>query len=136
MPSFDASIRDLGDSGLATIDMEGSPGGPLHIILTVPQQRLARMRPDLAFEFVSFVTFLEGHSKSGSVYEIHDYVQQALSHVTTPTTFVFSIESLNVPRDCQLVLSEHAEKLAISMIAWMAEKDSSDAEIAVRRTGS
>lgn len=136
MPSFDAWIRDLGDAGLAVIDMEGSSGGPLQIILAVPQQRLTKMRPDLAFEFVSFVTFLEGHKKSGSEHEIHDYVQQTLSHVTTPATFVFSIESLSVPRDCHLVLSEHAENLAISMIAWMAEKDCPGAENSIYRTGS
>jgi hypothetical protein len=31
-----ASIHDLGDAGLAIIDLEGSPGGPLEVTLVVP----------------------------------------------------------------------------------------------------
>jgi hypothetical protein len=123
MLNFCASIHDLGDAGLAVIDMEGSPGGPLQIILVVPAQRLPRVRPDLAFEFVSFVRFLEGPETVGSELAIHDYIQNVLARVAEPKTLVFSLESRYVLPEYHIVLSEQAEKLAMSMIAWTAEKD-------------
>jgi hypothetical protein len=126
--SFCASIHDLGDAGLAVIDMEGSPGGPLQIILAVPAQRLPEARTDLAFEFVSFVRFLEGHETVGSELAIHDYIQRVLDEAAGPRTLVFSIESRHVLPEYHIVLSEQAERLAISMIAWMAEKDAARAQ--------
>jgi hypothetical protein len=123
MLSFCASIHDLGDAGLAVIDMDGSPGGPLQIILAVPVQRLPKVRADLAFEFVSFVRFLEGQETAGSELAIHDYIQRVVSEVSEPKTLVFSIESRHVVPEYHIVLSEQAEKLAICMIAWMGEKD-------------
>jgi len=123
MLNFCASIHDLGDAGLAVIDMEGSPGGPLQIILVVPAQRLPRVRPDLAFEFVSFVRFLEGPETVGSELAIHDYIQNVLGRIAEPKTLVFSLESRHVLPEYHIVLSEQAEKLAMSMIAWTAEKD-------------
>jgi hypothetical protein len=47
--NFCASIHDLGDAGLAIIDLEGSPGGPLEVTLVVPTHRRARIRKDFAF---------------------------------------------------------------------------------------
>ena len=34
-----ASVRDLGDAGLAVLDADGSPGGPLEVVLVAPVQR-------------------------------------------------------------------------------------------------
>jgi len=121
--SFCASIHDLGDAALAVIDMEGSPGGPLQIVLAVPAQRQPLVRPELAFEFVSFVRFLEGAETVGSELAIHDYIQRVLEESAEPRTLVFSIESRHVHPECHIPLSEQAERLAICMIAWMAEKD-------------
>ena len=121
--NFRASIHDLGDAGLAVIDMEGSPGGPLQIVLVVPARRLARIRPDLAFEFVSFVRFLEGPETLGAELAIHDRIQQVLSHAGEPRNLVFSIESRHVLPEYRIALSEHVERLATSMIAWTTEKD-------------
>jgi len=123
MLNFCASIHDLGDAGLAVIDMDGSPGGPLQIILVVPAQRLPRVRPDRAFEFVPFVRFLEGPETVGSELAIHDYIQNVLARVAEPKTLVFSLESRHVLPEYHIVLSEQAERLAMSMIAWTAEKD-------------
>ena len=64
---FHVSIHDLGDAGLALLDIEGSPGGPLEVVLAIPAQRRARIRPDLAFEFVAFLGLSErpGESRLG-----------------------------------------------------------------------
>jgi hypothetical protein len=131
--SFCASIHDLGDVGLGVIDMDGSPGGPLQIILAVPAQRLPEVRTDLAFEFVSFVRFLEGRETVGSELAIHDYIQRVLHEAAGPRTLVFSIENRHVLPEYHIVLSEQAEKLAISMIARMAEKDAARAQESLPR---
>jgi hypothetical protein len=122
---FCASVHDLGDSGLATIDLEGSPGGPLEVTLVVPAHRRALVRKDFPFEFAAFLRFLEGPESSGSELAIHDYVHRVLSEVTAATTLVFSIETRFLEREVQILIAEQVERLALSMIAWMNEKDDS-----------
>lgn len=123
--SFCGAIHDLGDAGVATIDLEGSPAGPLSVLLVVPAQRRARVRQDFAFEFVSFLRFQEGRESSGSEYPIHEYVHRVLAESGPATTLVFSIETRFVEPEVMILLSEQVERLTMSMIAWMAEKDAS-----------
>ncbi|MBZ5595153.1 MAG: hypothetical protein LAP39_23150 [Acidobacteriia bacterium] len=122
---FCASIHDLGDAGLAIIDLEGSPGGPLEVTLVVPAHRRTRVRKDFAFEFAAFLRFLEGPESSGSELAIHDYIHRVLSETDAATTLVFSIETCLVEREVQILIAEQVERLAISMVAWMTEKDAS-----------
>jgi len=131
---FCASIHDLRDSGVAMIDMDGTPGGPLHFVLVVPAGRRLRLREDLAFEFLSFVRFLQGPEGLGSELAIHDYIQRVLHQNPAGATLVFSLEGRALESDLHRALSEQAEMLAMSMIAWMAEMDSEadvDAEVDV-----
>jgi len=121
--NFCASIHDLGDAGLAIIDLEGSPGGPLEVTLVVPAHRRARVRKDFAFEFAAFLRFLEGPESSGSELPIHDYIHRVLSEADAATTLVFSIETRFLEREVQILIAEQVERLAISMIAWLTEKD-------------
>jgi len=120
---FQASIHDLWDAGLALLDIQGSPGGPLEVVLAIPAQRRARIRPDLAFEFVAFLAFLKGLEKPGSEMAIHDYIQRVLGEADRASTLVFSIETRFVVPESRMSISEQAEKLAMSMIVWMAGKD-------------
>jgi hypothetical protein len=120
---FHVSIHDLRDAGLALLDIEGSPGGPLEVILAIPAQRRVRIRPEMAFEFVAFLGFLNGPGNAGSEMAIHDYIQRALGEADEPSTLVFSIETRFAVPESRLLISRQAERLAMSMIAWMAEKD-------------
>jgi len=124
---FCVSVHDLGDAGLAMIDLEGSPGGPLEITLVVPAHRRARVRKDFAFEFAAFLRFLEGSESSGSELAVHDYIHRLLSETDAATTLVFSIETCFVEREAQILIAEQVERLAIGMVAWMTEKDASHA---------
>jgi hypothetical protein len=121
--NFCASIHDLGDAGLAVIDLEGSLGGPLEVTLVVPAHRRARVRKDFAFEFAAFLRFLEGPESSGSELAIHDYIHRVLRETDAATTLVFSIETRFLEREVQILIAEQVERLAIGMIAWMTEKD-------------
>jgi hypothetical protein len=120
---FHVSIHDLWDAGLALLDIEGSPGGPLEVVLAIPARRRARIRPDLAFEFVAFLAFLKGLEKPGSEMAIHDYILRALGEADGTSTLVFSIETRFVVPESRMSISEQAERLAMCMIAWMEEKD-------------
>ena len=120
--AFHVSIHDLCDAGLALLDFEGSPGGPLEVVLVVPAQRRARIRPDMAFEYVAFLGFLRGLEKPGSEMAIHDYIQRVLEEADATSTLVFSIETRFMVPESRMLISQQAERLAMSMIAWMAEK--------------
>ena len=120
---FCTSIYDLGDAGLATIDLEGSPDGPLEVTLVVPAHRRARVRKDFAVEFAAFLRFLEGPKSSGSELAIHDHIHRVLSETGAATTLVFSVETTFLEREVQILIAEEVERLAIGMIAWMTEKD-------------
>ena len=121
--AFRASFHDLVDAGLGTIEMDGSPGGPLQIVLVVPAARRTRVRPELAFEFASFLRFLEGPETIGTELAIHDYVQRVLDQTAGSATLVFSVETRSIPAEVRLHLSQEAEKLITAMVACMARKD-------------
>ena len=121
--NFQVSIHDLWDAGLALLDIGGSPGGPLEVVLVIPAQRRARLRPDMAFEFVAFLGFLRGLEMPGSEMAIHEYIQRVVGEADRRSTLVFSIETRFVVPESRMSISQQAERLAMSMIAWMAEKD-------------
>lgn len=125
--AFRASFHDLVDAGLGTIDLDGSPGGPLQIVLVVPAARRTRVRPELAFEFASFLRFLEGPEAKGTELAIHDHIQRVLEQAAGAATLVFSIETRGILPEVRVHLSQQAEKLIMAMIACMAKKDGSGA---------
>ncbi|SPE34125.1 hypothetical protein SBA6_330020 [Candidatus Sulfopaludibacter sp. SbA6] len=122
-----ASFHDLADAGLGTIDLDGSPGGPLQIVLVVPASRRTRIRPELAFEFASFLRFLDGPEATGTELAIHDHIQRVLEQAAGAATLVFSIETRGILPEVRVHLSQQAEKLIMAMIACMAKKDGSGA---------
>jgi hypothetical protein len=121
---FWATARDLEDCGVATLDLEGLRGGPLQSMLIAPPQRRRRARADLAFEFVAFLRFLQGPESAGTELAIHEYLEQALATADASRTLVFSVESRPVEEETRIALCEQADRLALSMIASMAERDS------------
>jgi hypothetical protein len=120
-----ATARDMDDAGLATLDMDGSTGGPLQTTLIVPAQRRDRVRADLPFEFVSYLRFLEGPVTTGSEMAIHDYIERTLQQSGHDRTLVFSVESRLALDETRIALCEATDRLVSCMVAWMAERDSS-----------
>jgi hypothetical protein len=120
-----AATRDLDDAGLATLDMEGSSGGPLQTILIVPAQRRSRLRPDLAFEFVAYLRFLEGRETTGSEMAIHDHIERTLQQSSPDKTLVFSVESRMALEETRIALSEATDRLVSCLLAWLTERDGS-----------
>ena len=125
--SFCGAIHDLGDAGLAMVDMEGTAAGPLELILVIPAHRRQLVRTEFAFEFTAFVRFLEGRASAGSEMAIHDYVHRVLQEAGAEKTLVFSIETRFVVPEVRILISQQAERLAMSMIAWLSERDTASA---------
>ncbi len=121
--TFCAAVYDLGDASLAAIDLEGSPGGPLEVIMVLPAHRRKLARTELAFEFASYLRFMEGRVSSGSELPIYEYVEQALRESDPGSTLVISVETRYVAPEVHALIAGAAERLTMSMIAWMAEKD-------------
>lgn len=121
--SFNVQLRDLGDAGLATLDIDGSPGGPVEIILVAPASRRGKLRQDMAFEFASYVRFMEGPVNRGWESAIHDRVERVLNEAGAETTTILSVEMRFITPEVHLVVAEAAGRLAMSLAAWMAEAD-------------
>ncbi len=120
---FAASIQDLGDAGLGIVDLDGSPRGPAHIVLVVPSQRRVKLRPEFAFEFTSYAKFLSGAEAAGWELAIHNYIEKVLAGPADSGTAVFSIETPHAAPELKLHFAQSAGKLAMSMIASMADRD-------------
>ncbi len=120
---FCASIHDLGDAALGIIDLEGSPGGPLEVVAVIPSQRIRSVRPDFAFEFLTFLSFLERKENLGSESTIHDHIDQIVKQSDGSRTIVFSIETRFVEPEIHAVMSGHLGRLIMSMVAWMSDND-------------
>jgi hypothetical protein len=92
-------------------------------VLVAPPVRRPKLRAELAFEFASYLRFLEGAQSSGRELALYEYIERVLTEPAGPNTLVFSIETRPMDPDVQFLISEQAERLVMSMVAWMAEKD-------------
>ncbi len=120
--SFIACVHDLEDCALGVLDLHGEEGGPLHFVLVAPGRRRQRARPELAFEFVSFVRFLQGGDGSGVELALHDYIEETLRG-SGSENLVFSVESRPLLPEVQLLVSQQAERLSLGIVAALEAKD-------------
>jgi hypothetical protein len=115
---FFALVHDLTDCGMAMIYCDESKMGPAEILVVVPPGRRAKLRPDFAFEFLSFARFM-GAAGAGAELQIHDGVAAGITAADAPDTLVFSISSGMWPQDLEPVLSRCVEKVATAMYQWL-----------------
>jgi hypothetical protein len=115
---FFALIHDLSDCALAMIYCDESRMGPAEILVTIPADRRAQLRPDFAFEFLAFTRFL-GSISGGAELQIHDGVEAAIKAAGPGDTLVFSVSTGMWPHDMDHVLSRCVEKVAVAMYHWL-----------------
>ena len=130
--SFFACVHDLGDAGLGMLDMEGSQGGPLQFILVAPARRRHKLRPDMAFEFITFARFLSGPESAGDELALHDHIERALQ-TSGNATLVFSIETQVLVPEVEILLAQQAERLTFGIVAAMAGRKSAGALARVKQ---
>jgi hypothetical protein len=87
-------------------------------VVVIPPGRRASLRPDFAFEFLSFARFM-GAAGAGAELQIHDGVAAGISAAGATDTLVFSISSGMWPQDLEPVLSRCVEKVAMAMCQWL-----------------
>jgi len=115
---FFALVHDLTDCGMAMIYCDESKMGPAEIVVVIPPGRRACLRPDFAFEFLSFARFL-GAAGAGAELQIHDGVAAGITAAAGSDTLVFSVSSGLWPHDLEHVLSRCVEKVAVAMCQWL-----------------
>jgi hypothetical protein len=120
--SFQAAIYNLHDSGLAVIDFEGSDGGPAAVLTVIPANRRPVVRPEFAFEFVSFWHFAANHRAPDAEMAVHDYIESTLK-AEPGRSLAFSVECHPGESDANDVLAACIEDLAAAMHQWLAAKD-------------
>lgn len=118
---FFSLIHALCDCAVAMIYCNDSRNGPVEIVTVVPPELRARMRPDFAFEFVAFARFLGALSEEGAL-TVHDLIVAAILESHSSEALVFCISTGLWTSDLDHVLSCCVEKIALSMLEWVAER--------------
>src|ERR1039458_8632400 len=75
---FQTTVYDLTDAGLAMVHLDGDLHAPIGVVAVIPAQRRRNLRPEFAFGFVSFLSFLGAAASPGSELAIHDYLESVL----------------------------------------------------------
>jgi len=114
-------VHKFADCATAMIYCNESKTGPVEILAVLPAQRRSRLRPEFAFEFLSFARFL-GSVDAGAELHVHDAVTAAIAGTRDSDSLVFSICSGLWPSDHEHVLSECVEKIAITLLEWLGER--------------
>jgi len=118
---FFSLIHALGDCAVALIYCNDSRTGPVEILTVIPPELRARLRPDFAFEFVAFARFLGALSEGGAL-TVHNLMAAAIRETQFSEALVFSISTGLWTSDLDYVLSYCVEKIALSMLEWVAER--------------
>ncbi len=114
-------VRDIGDCGLATMDIDTCERGPAAVMAVLPQTRRASLRGEFAFEFTGFLRFLEGPVSTGAELEIHDSIVRILEE-EKENSVVFVMGMVPCASATSVVVSEQAEKLATSIVRWLEQR--------------
>lgn len=118
---FFALVHAFADCATAMIYCNESKTGPAEIVAVLPAQRRSRLRPEFAFEFLSFARFL-GSVDAGAEFRVHDAITAAIAEARDSDSIVFSIGSGLWPCDREHVLSECVEKIAVTLLEWLGER--------------
>jgi hypothetical protein len=118
---FFSLIHALSDCAVAMIYCNDSRSGPVEIVAVIPPNLHARLRPDFAFEFVAFARFLGALNEKGAL-TVHDLMAASIREAQLSEALIFSISTGLWPSDLDHVLSSCVEKIALSMLEWIAER--------------
>jgi hypothetical protein len=118
---FQTTVYDLTDAGLAMVHLDGDLHAPIGVIAVIPEERRRQLRPEFAFGFVSFLSFLGAAASPDSELAIHDYLETTLK-TDTASALVFTVEGAQLDSDTSIVTSAFFENLAVAMLQWLCPK--------------
>jgi hypothetical protein len=118
---FHTTVYDLTDAGLAMVHLDGDLHAPIGVVAVIPAERRRHLRPEFAFGFVSFLSFLGAAASPDSELAIHDYLETILK-TDTASALVFTVEGAQLDSDTSIVTSAFFENLAVAMLQWLCPK--------------
>jgi hypothetical protein len=118
---FQTTVYDLTDAGLAMVHLDGFPHAPIGVVAVIPAQRRQHLRPEFAFGFVSFLSFLGAMTSPDSELAIHDYLESVL-RTDTASALIFTMEGPQLDSDTSIVASAYFENLSTAMLHWLSTK--------------
>jgi hypothetical protein len=118
---FQTTVYDLTDAGLAMVHLDGFPHAPIGVVAVIPAQRRRRLRPEFAFGFVSFLSFLGAMATPDSELAIHDYVENVL-RTDMASALIFTMEGSQLDSETSIVASAYFENLSMAMLQWLCTK--------------
>jgi hypothetical protein len=118
---FQTTVYDLTDAGLAMVHLDGFPHAPIGVVAVIPAERRPHLRPEFAFGFVSFLSFLGAMASPDSELAINDHLESVL-RTDTASTLIFTMEGSQLDSDTSIVASAYFENLSMAMLQWLCRK--------------
>ena len=118
---FQTTVYDLTDAGLAMVHLDGDLHAPIGVVAVIPAQRRRNLRPEFAFGFVSFLSFLGAMASPDSELAIHDYMDSVL-RTDTASSLIFTMEGSQLDSETSIVASAYFESLSMAMLQWLCTK--------------
>jgi hypothetical protein len=111
-------IHDLKDCAVAMIYCEESKAGPVEIVAVIPAERRSQLRPEFAFEFLAFASFL-GSLGGNADLEVSEGIALAIEESSVSDSLVFSISTGLWASDLDHVLSRCVEQTTVAIVRWL-----------------
>jgi hypothetical protein len=118
---FFVTVHDLKDCAVAMVYCGDSKAGPAEVLAVIPGELRSRLRPEFAFEFLAFASFL-GAVGAADTIGLQDRISAAIEESPATDSLVFSLCTGLWPSDRDPVLSQSIETIAMSLQPWMAER--------------
>ncbi|MCX6627409.1 MAG: hypothetical protein NTW28_07250, partial [Candidatus Solibacter sp.] len=117
---FFTVIHRLQDCAVAMVYCGDSKAGPAEVLAVIPAEVRHRLRPEFAFEFLAFASFLGAVSESAAI-TVQDRITAAIEESSSADSLVFSLCTGLWPSDRDLALSQCLETIAMSLLPWLAD---------------
>ena len=98
-----------------------SKAGPAEVLAVVPGEFRSRLRPEFAFEFLAYASFLGAISESAAI-TVQDQITAAIAESSASDSLVFSLCTGLWPSDRDPALSQCIETIATSLLTWLPER--------------
>ena len=118
---FFVTIHGLEDSAVAMVYCADSKTGPAEILAVIPAQLRHRLRPEFAFEFLAFASFLGAVGESAAI-TIEERISAAIEESSASDSLVFSLCTGIWPSHLEPILSQCVETIAGGLLPWLAER--------------
>ena len=105
---------------MAMVYCGDSKAGPAEVLAVIPAELRSRLRPEFAFEFLAFASFLGAIGDAAAI-TLQDRITAAMEESPATDSLVFSLCTGMWPTDRDPVLSQCIETIAMSLLPWMAE---------------